>query len=76
MVVDVNPVTGTTTVTLDESDKQLLVKALWDEQLLYVRLLAQNNPYAEALGRRAQWEERLQRLTAMTVQLGGNAARS
>lgn len=76
MLVDVNPVTGTTTVTLDASDKQLLIKALWDEQLLYVRLLAQITPYAESLERRGQWEERLQRLTAMTVQLGGNAVRS
>lgn len=74
MIVNVNPVTEVTTVTLDESDRQLIVKALWDEQLLYIRLLNEKSDYAAS--KRAEWEERLQRVTAMMVQLGGNSIRS
>ena len=60
-------------MTLDESDKQLLIKALWDEQILYVQLLKKMIASPE---QEVAWEERLQRLTAMTVQLGGSAVRS
>jgi len=73
MQISNNEISGNTMITVDDHEIQLLIKALWDEQLLYHGLLNTRKYNNEEQKR--QWEEKLRELMLMTKQLGGNTVR-
>lgn len=68
-----NKLTGNSTITVDGSDLDLLVKALWTEQLRYTRLIkefdAPEKQYNLMDGVYAGWLEHLPRVTNMYERL-------
>ena len=71
MRVSKNVVTETTTIVANNYDLDVLLKALWDEQIMYYELIKQEKYVT--LDQKSKWKEMLDSLGNMSKQLGGHA---
>jgi hypothetical protein len=68
MIVSINKVTGTTSLTLHEDELTILRESVWDENLKYERLLRSGQFNDERQAR--EWREKLKKIKDMENVLG------
>lgn len=70
MIVSKNEVTGNCQLTVDSFDLELVKKAIWDEQLLYYKLIKDRGHYDSVAPETVEeWKEKLRHLMNMADEI-------